>query len=849
MKHILIFLIAVALVASCGERERVDPGIPLDLAISRKAAIQNLSYDLFFNIPESRKDSIPASITIHFDWTEHPQHLQLDYLPPKETIHRVVVNGEEIDIRYRNEHILIEPEALKPKGNTVFVEFTAGEAALNRNDDYLYTLFVPSRASTCFPLFDQPDLKATFNLELLIPPGWKAMSNGSMTDVVEENGKNRMKFAATKPTSAYQFAFTAGKFFSATDPVSGMTMFYRETDTAKVSRNVAKIFELHRTSLTWLTEYTGIPYPYDKFDFALMPAFQFGGMEHPGNIYYRESSLFLEPSASINEELRRASLIAHETAHMWFGNLVTMKWFNDVWLKEVFANFMAAKIVSPSFPTINHNLRFLMSHYPAAYEIDRSQGAHPIQQQLDNLRNAGSVYGAIIYQKAPITMRNLEAWVGAENFQKGLRDYLTKYAYSNATWDDLITRLMQYTREDLAVWDRAWIKTAGMPEIAITEAADGKAFVTIANDPASQVVWPQTVDYQVQTTRANSIRRITFRKSSSGLLSRRVEPGMKFLPNYRGMGYGYFKADTEFLTAELDKQEDVEIRAGIWMTLWETFLREQTPAVPFLWQLHKAVVAEKDPLLLEYLVDKLDKVYWQFLSDEGRQQVAASIEAPLLDRLILEQDVSSKRTLYNAYRSLALTNEGTATLRKMWADELTLGLELSERDHLQLAYALALRQADGFEEILQKQLNRISNPDRKAEARFVQQALSANEAARDAFFEKLKERENRVREPWVLEAVRYLHHPLRSQSSVRYLPASLNLLVEIQRTGDIFFPKGWLDATLGQYRSKEAADAVREYLARTGNLRQDLRNKLLQSADMLFRAEQRALETAYVSSQ
>ena len=203
-----------------------------------------------------------------------------------------------------------------------------------------------------------------------------------------------------------------------TDPETGMTMFYRENDDAKVARNAQKIFDLHTSALEWLEEYTGIKYPFGKFDFALIPAFQYGGMEHPGAILYRESSLMLDESPSINRQLSRASLIAHETAHMWFGDLVTMEWFDDVWLKEVFANFMAAKIVNPNFPEIDHELRFLLAHYPGAYSIDRTAGTHPIQQPLDNLENAGTLYGSIIYQKAPIVMRNLEDLIWCSAFSE-----------------------------------------------------------------------------------------------------------------------------------------------------------------------------------------------------------------------------------------------------------------------------------------------------------------------------------------------------------------------------------------------------------------------------------------------
>ncbi len=135
----------------------------------------------------------------------------------------------------------------------------------------------------------------------------------------------------------------------------------------------------------------------------------------------------LDESATQNQLLERASVIAHETAHMWFGDLVTMRWFNDVWMKEVFANFMAAKIVNPSFPQVNHELRFLLAHYPAAYQVDRTAGTNAIRQELDNLDEAGQMYGPIIYQKAPIVMRQLELIVGARRFRDGLREYLKRH--------------------------------------------------------------------------------------------------------------------------------------------------------------------------------------------------------------------------------------------------------------------------------------------------------------------------------------------------------------------------------------------------------------------------------------
>src|SRR5437667_5305381 len=126
-------------------------------------------------------------------------------------------------------------------------------------------------------------------------------------------------------------------------------------------------------------------------------------------------------------------------------------------MKEVFASFMAAKIVNPSFPTVNHDLRFLLSNYPGAYEVDRTPGANPIRQDLANLNEAGSLYGAIIYQKAPIVMRQLERLMGEDAFRDGLRDYLRDHQFANATWPDLVAKLAAHTRIDVAAWSRAWI--------------------------------------------------------------------------------------------------------------------------------------------------------------------------------------------------------------------------------------------------------------------------------------------------------------------------------------------------------------------------------------------------------
>lgn len=217
-----------------------------------------------------------------------------------------------------------------------------------------------------------------------------------------------------------------------------------------------------------MEEYTGIPYPFAKYDFVILPGFQYGGMEHTGATLYNDGRMFLGPNPTLSDSLARTELIAHETAHMWFGDLVTMEWFDEVWTKEVFANHFAAWISEPLYPEVNHRLNRLRSFSTAALSEDRTEGTVSISQELPNLSYAGLVYGQIIYNKAPVMMEKLIGIMGPEAFREGIRTYLERYSYGNATWDDLVGILDSLTSADLRGFSRAWVYGKGMPDLTFT---------------------------------------------------------------------------------------------------------------------------------------------------------------------------------------------------------------------------------------------------------------------------------------------------------------------------------------------------------------------------------------------
>ncbi|HWJ57632.1 MAG TPA: M1 family aminopeptidase, partial [Vicinamibacterales bacterium] len=506
--HLASSIAAMLLMAPLPQA-KLDPdlGVTDTLAAARSARISNLRYDLAFTIPARKDAAVAGREVIRFELASGGEPLVLDYAPDRSgMLLRAELNGAPVTVRQVNGHIIIPADGLRQGENAVSLEFNAGDAPLNRSDDFLYTIFVPARAHLAFPCFDQPDLKGRWTLALDVPEGWQALGNGAEVERATGAGRTRVRLAATEPISTYLFAFASGKLSVEQAERNGRTfrMFHRETDAAKVARNRDAIFDLHAAALAWLEQYTGIPYPFGKFDFFLVPAFQFGGMEHPGAIFYNATGLMLDESATQDQLIGRASVIAHETSHMWFGDLVTMRWFSDVWMKEVFANYMAAKIVNPAFPSLNHQLRFLVDYYPAAYGVDRTAGTNEIRQPLKNLNDAGTLYGAIIYQKAPIVMRQLETLAGAAAFQDGLREYLKTYAFGNAAWPDLIALLDRRTPEDLAAWSHVWVEERGRPVIRVEASfAGGRLGKLVLRQsdpyPTRGLLWNQQIQVAVGT--------------------------------------------------------------------------------------------------------------------------------------------------------------------------------------------------------------------------------------------------------------------------------------------------------------------------------------------------------------
>jgi aminopeptidase N len=829
----------VVILYSCSQPQLpITIGVSQELAQHRKSVLSDITYDLSFRIPEQKAEEIDGTAVIRFNLKVADQDLQLDFKGDTTANYTVSSNGKVSEIVIRNGHLVIGKSDLQTGTNEIKLNFICPDWSLNRNPEFLYTLFVPDRASTAFPCFDQPNLKAQFKLQLKIPQTWKAIANGSVEKEEISDSAKTLNFKLTKPLPTYLFAFSAGKFDTISRTRNGKTcvLYHREKE-EELRNNTDSIFSLLFHSIDWIEKYTDIPYPFEKYDLVALPSFQYNGMEHPGATLYRASSLFLDANPTQQQLLKRANLIAHETAHMWFGDMVTMPWFDEVWLKEVFANFIADKVVTPMFTEFNFDLQFLLAHYDVAYSVDRTTGANAIGQKLANMKDAGSLYGSIIYHKAPIVMRMLEQKTGEAALQKGLQQYLSQNAYGNAGWQELIGILNTAQTDELPRWSASWVEEAGRPHLKTT--VDEKDLLIEQHDPsAKDRVWPQELDLAFSEngkTRQQKIGLNSIKAELKNVFSGE-KPEWVYL-NSKGKAYGFVELDStsvQYFLNHFSTLTDDLLRASVLTDLTENLFENKLNTAEYLNLFINQLPLENNSVLFERMLSYLESCYLYKASPEQQKAIQEKIEDILWKEYSVRKN--QQTAIINSIMRLSRTGNSLYMLESCLNNpSLHPDIKLSADQQNELAYQLAMKLPEKANEILENQEKIITNPDKKVQFQFVRKSLNPDKAERDRFFQTLLQEENREHEPWVDQAMAFLNHPIREKESLEYIHPALEELQEIQRTGDIFFPKSWLDNLLKGHNSKEAATIVKQFLADHPDYHEDLKMKIMQSADHLMR--------------
>ena len=818
MKNIKILLmIFLSMMVLSTHAQMLSKGVSKELADHRKVNISNVVYDLTFNIPSNLSHKVTGTAIISFDLKEQ-EDLILDFQGEFNGTAYVYYGKKNnkrrsFEALYEDEHIIIPMRQLQAGKNKIELNFTCQDKALNRNKDYVYTLFVPDLARSVFPCFDQPDLRAVFVTTLHTPSGWKTMTSDNSCQL---------------PT--YLYSFVAGNFQEKTGTRNGRLMraLYRETDPAKVAQ-LDNVFDETSQALKWMEGYTSIACPFKEYGMVILPNYQFGGMEHPGAIQLSDRRIFLEKNATQEEELYRTELIAHEIAHLWFGDLVSLKWFGDVWTKEVLANFMASKITRRQYKGIDHDLNFLKTFQNAAIAIDRTDGTHAIAQELNNLNHASLLYDNIIYDKAPVMMRMMEQVMGAPAMQNGLNRFLIDHQFDNASWDDLIKALDKTAPcAGVKKFSDIWVKQKGMPNIH-TSYKDGQIVVTQSDPLHRGIFWPQQFEVKV-------IYDLT---ESQTLTVDMQKPTMTFkvpgrpsyiIPNSNGKGYGRFTLDDNY-TRQMPKRlittrNDLN-RYALLQVIHDNYLMGKISPSYFS-ELYRLMVKERNPQIMSTAIEHMFKI----LEDVNVDQRAA-LELCMMDLLNENRTNECHQYIIRKMSTCVSSPEVLDQIESIWRnhnDPL-----LNEHDYMEMAYRLAIMHPQQWQEILSTQRARLTTDDLKNEFDYVCRACNPDGNQRLQLFNDLLRPENRQKEPWAIAMLRLLNSDVFEPQSNGYIESSLKSLEYIQQTSDIFFPSKWMKALMAGHKSREAAQAIDSFIKATPNYPSNLKNIVLEASWILMK--------------
>ncbi len=586
-----------------------------DEAAARSALISTHSYDVSLDVRQAADPGVAGYTSrsvINFSAAEGASTF-LDFIGSE--VHSVFLNGKGLPVaevvdgaRIRLANLRAENQ-VTVTGTALFS--TSGEGMHRFFDPadgqcYLYTQYEPADARRVFANFEQPDLKAEFTFHVMAPAHWQVASNGveaQRTQLTSDPATSRWDFAATKPISTYITTVLAGPYFKAEDAWrrtldDGTSLevplaLYCRASMAD-SFDTGALFTLTKNGLGFFNELFDFPYPWGKYDQAFVPEYNLGAMENPGLVTFTESYVFTSRAAD-SQYQGRANTLLHEMAHMWFGVLVTMQWWDDLWLKESFADYMGTLGVDRTTDWSTAWVNFASSRKAWAYVQDQLPTTHPIVADIPDLEAAKQNFDGITYAKGASVLKQLVAYVGFEAFVAGSRQYFRDHAYGNTTLAELLAALSAASGRDLAEWARQWLQTSGISTLSseIQEHDGVLAAVTLLQDARDPITGRQeprphrlriglyNMDDSGALVRTGSIETdVSGARTEVAELTGTARPGL-LLVNDEDLSYAKVRLDPHSeatVRSSLGNLADPMARALCWTALWDSARDAVTPS-------------------------------------------------------------------------------------------------------------------------------------------------------------------------------------------------------------------------------------------------------------------------------
>jgi len=692
------------------------------------------------------------------------------------SIHSLNINGViQPTPQYDGERIFLNKNDLLTGTNRVEIafshSFSRDGTGLHRFEDpvdhrvYLYSNFEPFDAHRMFPCFDQPDLKASFELTVNTPTDWVVISNTQEREVTQIDEKHSWVFPPTPLLSPYVFALHAGPYQLWKSNANGIPvrLFARKSIATWV--DAPKWFEITQKGLDFYSTYFGYPFPYSKYDQVIIPEFNKGGMENAAAVTVSEENVF---RTKVTQDLlrSRANLILHEMAHMWFGDLVTMRWWNGLWLNESFASYMASKAVGEITWFGSSNQSFFNGMKRRAYQDDQLVTTHPVEVTVSDTDMASAQFDAITYGKGASVLKQLNHYLGEDDFKEGIQRYFQKYALRNTSIHDFIKTLTEASAKNLNSWQKLWLQTDSLNTVQAkwncTDSDKGSIinqFSLIQGDKTHEqpIMRPHRTRVALygflknknkQFLKPYALTDITYHHEETQVEELIGKPCPTFVfPNHEDYDYTQVILDSTSLANiknNLMKIEDAFARQMIWEALWQMVLDGEFGAQDFGNLILTYGSQEKDTLVLSTLLRTLINPYmgypsvYKFLSFESRKEFLPKIETFFENHLKKAPGGSDIQLIwYRAFLSAASSPSALQFLSKLLNGKVLLsGLKIDQERRWEIIETLARGGYPQAEEV-------IASEEKKDPTDFGKESAIASEvsipttAMKKAWLEKI----------------------------------------------------------------------------------------------------------------
>ncbi|TAL43406.1 MAG: aminopeptidase N [Salinibacterium sp.] len=687
-------------------------------AQERKSLIDVSSYEVSLDLTTG-PETFATSTTVRFAATPGASSF-IDAITS--AVHSVTLNGVALDPAEVSDGVRIQLDGLAADNVlTVAADaaYTNTGEGLHRFVDpvddevYLYSQFEVPDSRRVFAVFEQPDLKATFQFTVTAPAGWQVVSNSPTPDPLVDGERATWRFAATPVLSSYVTALVAGPYDVVRDQLTSsdgrvipLAIFARKS--LNQFLDAEYIFEKTRQGFEFYEKHFQYPYPFEKYDQLFVPEFNAGAMENAGAVTFTETYVFRSKVTDAVRE-RRVVTILHELAHMWFGDLVTMKWWNDLWLNESFAEWASTLATAEATEWHEAWTTFQAMEKSWAYKQDQLPSTHPVVATINDLEDVQVNFDGITYAKGASVLKQLVAWVGLDAFMAGVAAYFDKHQFGNTELSDLLTELEATSGRDLASWSKLWLETAGVntlrPEITVDDDGTIAGFAVLQEaEQEHPTIRPHRLAIGFYNVRSGKLRRdhrveidVDGPRTDVAELVGLDRPDL-VLVNDEDLTYAKIRLDEHSLVIAMEHLDDIDdplARSIVWGAAWDATRDAEIAASDYVRLVLGNIAAETESTTIRSTLSQLSLVAKQYVDPAGRAQTIELVGDELW-QLSLGADSGSDAQFQfvKFFAHLASTPSHVATLNGLLDGSIGLkGLEIDTDLRWELLEGLALNGA------------------------------------------------------------------------------------------------------------------------------------------------------------